>query len=468
MNPNVQQPRALPPVTFPAWVRTRSAFAAAAGAGPGLVHLVGPEGSGKSYTLRLFEVSVSGGRVKRRTPGGAMEPGLAVDLVDDVDGATAEQLATAIPPGTVRVLSMRPDALGHVRTGPRVVRVHAMDETDVRTMVATRCGQFAVEPGELAEAAMAELVRLGDGTPRRLDRLLGAALRQALGENAASIEARHVSAAAEALCAQAREGAPLIARDTVAPITAATLQTRIVAAPAFPQPGSPFHPPSMASAAGMTPRRQSPGRDLASGPAALPAPPSWSVPVGIDGETGSADISRNRRQGPWLHRAKARVAAAGLVALGVLAAPQAVRMPALLVEPAAPLPSNARPIAALPVPAWEPASPAPATGPAASAAALPMTPPDSQITRTLGEADPIRPVPADPVLAEVIPAAHANQAAGQAASARRANPAEATRLLQLARAMASIGQTGDAKEFFNASAAMGSMKAKRALEHAAR
>ena len=245
MNRDALQPRALPPANFPAWTRTRTAFAAAIDAGPGVVCLVGPEGSGKTYTLTLYKLYVTGRRIGLRSPGDPMQAELDIDLIDHVDASAAPGLASGLPPGIVRVLSLRPDALDaalRAQSACRVVQVQAMDAEDVRCLVASRCRDFSIEQREVSAAAVAELTQSSQASPRRLDRLFGAAVKHAIQQDAAILTAAHVTMAAwtitaahlaatpAALPAQRATGAAIGNTPAAAPEAVATISPDLIEA----------------------------------------------------------------------------------------------------------------------------------------------------------------------------------------------------------------------------------------------
>ena len=228
MSQIVSSPRAISPVRFPAWGRTRAAFVQALQAGPGLLCLVGGAGSGKTYTLMLYKMSATDLRVAIRTPDVPADPAVDVDLVDDVTAEDAAILGQELRPGLRRVLAMAPGALaGLPNAGPaaRIVRVRPMDPIDVRTMVAGRITQMGIPPETAGAGALTKLVELSDGTPRQVDRLLGASLRLAFIDDKKIVSAHHVVTAANAL-------AHAVAR----PKTARPNTARPMAATASPEP----------------------------------------------------------------------------------------------------------------------------------------------------------------------------------------------------------------------------------------
>ena len=190
------RPRALPPISYPAWVRTREAFAAAIATGDGLVCLVGRSGSGKTYTLKLYTLSVQGRRVGYRLSDTAVETLLDIDIVDSVNESTVQHLSSYSMPNTVRVISLQPELLDlalHIQPKARVVWMQAMEKSDVEYMVNERCKHLGLEREKLSDEALTAFVQESDGTPRQLDRSIGGALRCAFNNGVENIMANHVA-----------------------------------------------------------------------------------------------------------------------------------------------------------------------------------------------------------------------------------------------------------------------------------
>ena len=580
MNRAALQPRGLPPVNFSAWMRTRRAFTAAVDAGPGLVCLVGPEGSGKSYTLHLYKLAMIGRRIGLRAPGEAAEAGLEIDLVDNVDAAAAEALAAEMPPDLVRVLSIRTDEMDKleiVPPEPRIVRMRPMSAADVRGMVKVRRTQFALEADEVAEPAVAELVRLSNGTPRRIDRMFGAAVRRALLENASCVTADYVASAAHGVIGQPGQLGAAMDRASVANITLDRINAKVAAeelgvvdagsgsepersapvdaaAAAPPVAMSPIPLPPVAEPAALpwqpalvlsdAEEGPAPVQEAASDAAPPPVPPivpARDVATMSGRRAGVPGAAIARPQRPSWRRAAGAAVVLSVTGLALFAAWQAPRTPRTPERPAAthavsgqvaqqsvsaPAPSAALPASesaafasavpggspavdrkamqrfgvAEPVPptVFQPPSPPPAV--VAAAAATTASPPAPEAAPSAPPAMvTVQPAPAPPAFKTIEPAlaqpALAQPALAQPALAPPAlappamappamappvlatvapapalpavatpeDPAKAIRLLQLARAMTSIGQLDDAREILRAAAAMGNAEAKRQI-----
>ena len=115
------QPGTLRPVKFPSWATTCAHLVAAIAAAPGLILLVGPEGSGKTYTLVAVATGVTRQETVIRYPDEPVRPGVKVDLVDDVDAEAIEGLLEP-PAGVVRVLAIRPGLAPVIRAPSRCSR----------------------------------------------------------------------------------------------------------------------------------------------------------------------------------------------------------------------------------------------------------------------------------------------------------------------------------------------------------
>ena len=217
------RPRALPPISYPAWVRTREALAAAIATGDGLVCLVGRSGSGKTYTLKLYSLSVQGRRVGYRLSDTAVETQLDIDIVDSVNKSTVENLSSYSLPNTVRVISLLPELLDlalHIQPEARVVWMQAMEKSDVEYMVIERCKHLGLEREKLSDEALTAFVQESDGTPRQLDRTIGGALRCAFNDGVENITANHVAKKLCGISTQADLNRPSAESEVVTKITA--------------------------------------------------------------------------------------------------------------------------------------------------------------------------------------------------------------------------------------------------------
>ncbi len=164
----------LEPVRFPSWATTCGRLVAAIAAGPGLVVLVGSEGSGKTYTL--LAVATGGGRRSTaiRRPHEAIEPGVSVDMVDGVEPGMLDELVNP-PPGMVRVLAVRPDQLPAIddrRPDRRVVGVQPMTKRDVRAFLEVRRALLPQSVDAFVLRAFAKLALFTVDRPAVLDQLI--------------------------------------------------------------------------------------------------------------------------------------------------------------------------------------------------------------------------------------------------------------------------------------------------------
>lgn len=192
---NASSLNALSPSNFGSWARTCAAFAAAIKAGPGIIALVGPEGSGKTYTLTAFALALDGQGTKLRVPGQPLEPGLWMDLVDSVDAEAWERLSAEPEFSGIQAVAICPELLAPLlltHPGARIVRIGSMSAPDVRTMLETRRSQLGLPPDALTFKALSNLERLCEGNPRKLDRLFGCVERAARAANSNKILGEHV------------------------------------------------------------------------------------------------------------------------------------------------------------------------------------------------------------------------------------------------------------------------------------
>ena len=199
------------PSDLDCWRRTRADLAAAVAVGPGIVALVGPEGSGKTYTLIAFALSAPGGTAKLRTAGDLREPGVSVDLVDGMDEKTAPSVSAGPDFDGTQVVAMRAERLlAFLVDHPdaRVVQVHPMASADIRAMIEVRRSQLGLGPGAFTLKALSTLDRLCDGNPRKLDRLFGTAERAAKADRSPRISGAHVEWAERSLAANWQPGRP--------------------------------------------------------------------------------------------------------------------------------------------------------------------------------------------------------------------------------------------------------------------
>ena len=206
MNISVALSRALPPVNFVAWMDTCVELASMLAAKPGLVALVGPKGSGKTYTLAAFshDPTSANRRASLRRPGQPLDPGTALDLVDDVDLEGLERLVAEPAYYGQRVIALRPDtldALLRVHPNVPVISVRPMSPGDIRTMVDARRIYFRLPADAFTVRAFSALKTYSAGNPEALDDLCTRAIQIARIANASRIAAEHVGQAQQSLLA---------------------------------------------------------------------------------------------------------------------------------------------------------------------------------------------------------------------------------------------------------------------------
>ena len=195
---------AFPAVEFPAWKRTRDDLAGAIARGVGMVALVGVRGSGRTWLLAT-QRRLSAARASSAQ--GAPAHRLVSMITDDVDLGAIERFAanrrgTAAPARGVQVVAIAPELLAALVAAfpdARVVRMRPMASVDVRTMIEVRREQAGLPAEAMSVRAVLRLEELCEGSPRRLDRLLGRAALVAKVAAAEQLTAEHVDAAARLL-----------------------------------------------------------------------------------------------------------------------------------------------------------------------------------------------------------------------------------------------------------------------------
>ena len=447
--------RALSPSNFGSWVRTRADFAAAIKAGPGLVALVGPEGSGKTYTLTAFALALDGQGAKLRSPGQPLEPGVSMDLVDGVDAEASERLRAEPEFPGIRALAVRPDLLAPLlltHPGARVVRVGDMSGPDVRTMIETRRRQFSLPRDALTFKAFSNLDRFCGGNPRKLDRLFGRAERAARAAKSNRISGEHVAQANRDLAAAARGGPAWQGATAPHPI-------RAPVAEAGPDASSPIGPSP------AKPLRDRPTE--ASPPAARTVPNAhaemWAL---LATPSTRADVATARRSsrrpglggasligiGAVLAAAIALFASelARVLKFAGIAASRVERYVATMAETQ----PNRRlaPVQVAPEPTPVRTAPVPGVAPEVPASMLAVKEPMPAI-------DPIPAFRTQAPVAEAAAFAAPTIALHAEPLPPASHPAEGARLLALGKVLISIGQTADARALLSASARMGNAEA---------
>ncbi len=517
----------LPPARFGAWAQTCSDLAAAVAAGPGIVALVGPEGSGKTYTLMDFVHSARGPRSKLRIAGEPMEPGVQVDLIDDVGLEQSALLDSQPAYPSVRVEAMRPEVLPtllHCHPDAKVVRIHPMTSLDVRIMLETRRRQVGLPHDVLTLKAASCLDRLADGNPKRLDRLFSRAERTARANRSSRISGQHVEQADRDLAAVGPPSRPPpspgpveqspehnvehSAEPTVA-INEASVFSRGLGG-ARPVAPSDAGPSTMPPTPGFSvpPLIRSPPRVEADTEtdAPVPAEPqrsSWDLLLMPTSPEAPADVGNAMRNRRRRGIAVITVAALGFTALASTlpadsfvyawqlardSAAKAGRYASAMVgsQPVGQAPRDTALVPPRPGPAHSAAEPpgdvatsgGAAGQQAASVPAIELPAPllSQRELHAPGLMRPERdassqtaapsslPVAAPPSAPEAMPPRlRADAATADAAPRRPGGLAEAARVLALARTMVTIGQLADAVRLFDVSAEMGSVEAAAAV-----
>ena len=254
MNPNASTGNGVHTPELGFWNRTRKSFLAAVAAGPGVVGLVGPEGSGKTRILSSFTEMFGSGRTAIRTVRDTPGPEIVVDIVDDVDFDAVDALSGK-PMAAIVVLSMRPEVEDMaVRRFPgiRIVRMESMSADDVRRIIDS--GRDSSVPGSGAEPftirACVILDRLAGGNPGTVVALVRRSREMTRASGAARVSGEDVQRAFDAWKSE------MLSRRMKADIAGRPVPARItvvapVASPAPPPaPPGPSHDDTIVSIAG--------------------------------------------------------------------------------------------------------------------------------------------------------------------------------------------------------------------------
>ena len=508
-----------PPISLRALRATCGDLLNAFASGSKRIALVGPPGSGKTYALDVFSRAVpSSDRAKIRTASQPRADSTVLDLVDAVDDAGLRAIASQSSPSKQiikQIIAIRPQTVPLLKTlmpDVTVVAMRPIGVRDVRTMMEERRKHLRLASGVLTFKALASLERLCEGNPGKLDALAGRSIRIARAASAGRVTAQHVDVAAAELTAEFQAAAaPSPALDPPAPPSRPgpgpdRAPGNVIAfrrAPAHPGPDS-----AEGAAAPPDPAEDDPATRPEAAPAPgrqlwVPAPPPATPPEHRPTLAASAASAWDRLRQPLPPQEPENVAVkrfdsralrrnAVLIGLPFFAAvaicvayavtwtetsatdqarPSAERIAVATQTPAAPsLPARnpdeidlqfeatkqpaapASPSAVSPAPdSLAPSSPPPS--PAKSAEA-PVAPPSQD---TASAADTL---PTQLASKTVLPLTNPTPDAGpETATAHHDDQAKAARLLDLAKAMLSIGQTADAWAMLAASAEFGSAEA---------
>ena len=511
--------RTLSPVLFPSWQATCKAFGTAIWSGPGLVVLAGAEGSGKTFTLLAFAAGASSIKVGLRNPDQALDAGIAIDLVDDLD---AQAFARLAPFQGTRVVAVHPRLVPHVLDAcphASVVTVPPMTSRDVRMMVEVRRPQLQLPLGSFSPHAVRRLDELALGNPRRLDDLIFRSLRIAAAAVSTRIRVSpgHVEQAARHLQDEGRadpQTRPFIDREAEWSRLGRTgpepdCDRTAQGSRSRTSERRDRHPPS----AGSVPVRAEAPAEAARQATAVTFPMGGRQPprrrvrrrIYALATAAVAALVITASQGPvslpWAHdggadrpEALARLAApmpreaaapdlasvpsAAAVARRAVPDPGApIPNPTAMTPPGAPFgnavaptgqaanarraaPSASPPMPEQPETALATQGPPPPSPPARPSMAAPD--PATRQAETPAPADASRPrqlAGSDRQAAPASPPMHDRPESGGMPPSQQGKPAEAARLLSLGKALVSIDQTNDAIDVLHASAAMGNAEA---------
>jgi len=232
------------------WREARERVLAAARAGPSLVLVLGPAGTGKTLLLQdaaralraegidvLLNLrgDVPADAPTEKAAGGTRRRVVLIDEADRLNEAMLDRLAhlgecTIVLAGTADPGENCRDSSAAMT----VVRLSALAPDEVGPFLAARLARAGLDPELLSGAAVARLAERSGGIPRVLNILAGAALFFARAEGAPRVEAGHVDEAAALRDGDARIGA---AEPPAMPVSAPRQEAapeRIPAPPAAP------------------------------------------------------------------------------------------------------------------------------------------------------------------------------------------------------------------------------------------
>ncbi len=205
-----RQFEAFPPISLAALRETCRDLVNAFASGAKRVALVGPPGFGKTYALDVFSRAVSSsGQARIRIASQPRAEDAVLDLVDAVDDAGLRAVASQ-PLSGKQLIAIRPQALPILRTlmpEAVVVTMRPIGARDVRAMLEERRKQLRLPSGVLTFKALALLERLCEGNPGTLDKLMSRSIRIARAANVGRVTAQHVDLAAAELAAEAQAAA---------------------------------------------------------------------------------------------------------------------------------------------------------------------------------------------------------------------------------------------------------------------
>ncbi len=192
-------------IAHPAWTEAREAVLALLAAGPAMILLLGPPGTGKTAMLRDLATTLGEcGRTVRLLAFGdsPVDVGPAeIVLVDEADRISTARLDELRSRGDLAIiLAAVPASLEQFApyADAAVVRLAPLSPDEACAFLAERLAQLGLPNGALTEAAWSRLISHGHGVPRLLLALLGFALFVAAEEHADRVTDAHVKEAVEA------------------------------------------------------------------------------------------------------------------------------------------------------------------------------------------------------------------------------------------------------------------------------
>jgi len=282
------------------WADARAEILSTLAAGPGLVSLLAPSGSGKSLLLaeiadRLTEAGGAVVTCRAGEPVPPRQPGTVL-ILDDAGAMAPESLAALLEEGELScVLAGPPELAERLRELPAtsvIVPLPPLADAEVGPFLRALIARARLPRATVTDAALTALVARSGGVPRALQELASTAFWHAARDGAAQVTERDVEAASS--------------------IRYGTQPAPSVAAPA-PSPSDALADPMSA----IEPIAAPPPSAAVTGP--LPRPPAPSA--GLQMQPTPMKLQRVGAARPWLTVAAGALGLAAAAALAFVVLP---------------------------------------------------------------------------------------------------------------------------------------------------